>query len=89
MTIRYSPTFFRKLKKADVKIKKSVKKRILLFSKNPHDPQLNNHSLKKEYKGHRSINVTADWRALFTEKREGKDSIAYFVDIGTHRELYR
>lgn len=88
MIIKYSPAFFSKLKKEDVRIKKSVKKRILLFSKNPHDPQLNNHSLKKEYKGHRSINITADWRALYKEKQEGKDIVAYFVDIGTHRELY-
>lgn len=88
MIIRYSPTFFRKLKEADVRIKKSVKKRILLFSKNPHDPQLNNHSLKREYKGHRSINITSDWRSLYKEKREGKDTIAYFSLLGTHKELY-
>ena len=89
MTIRYSPAFFGRLKKANARIKKSVKERILLFSKNPYNPQLNNHLLKREYKGHRSINITADWRALYTEKREGKDSIAYFTSLGTHRELYK
>lgn len=67
MTIRYSPAFFKKLKKADIRIKKSVKQRILLFSKNPDNSQLNNHPLKREYKGHRSIDITADWRALYTE----------------------
>lgn len=88
MTIKYSPAFFKKLKKADIRIKKSVKKRIVLFSKNPHDSQLNNHSLKRKYKGYRSINITADWRALYTEKQEGKDAVAYFSLLGTHRELY-
>lgn len=88
MTIKYSPAFLKKLKKVDVRIKKSVKKKILLFSKNPHDPQLNNHSLKREYKGYKSINITADWRALYKEKREGKDIIAYFSLLGTHKELY-
>ena len=89
MTIKYSPAFFKQLKKVDVRIKKSLKQKILLFSKNPYNPQLNNHSLKREYKGYRSINITADWRALYVEKREGDDTIAYFSLLGTHRELYK
>lgn len=88
MIIKYSPAFLSKLKKVDIRIKKSVKKRILLFSKNPHDPKLNNHSLKREYEGHRSINITHDWRALYKEKQEGKDIVAYFSLLGTHKELY-
>lgn len=89
MIVKYSPAFFKKLKKVDVRIRKRVKERILLFSKNPYNPQLNNHLLKSEYEGHRSINITADWRALYIEKREGKNTVAYFVTLGTHRELYR
>lgn len=89
MTVKYSPVFFKQLKTVDVRIRKSVKQRILLFSKNPHNPQLNNHLLKRAYKGHRSINIIADWRALYKEKREGKNIVAYFVDIGTHEELYK
>ena len=88
MTVKYSPAFFKKLKKADVRIRKRVKERILLFSKNPHNPQLNNHLLKREYKGHRSISITSDWRALYIEKREGKNIVAYFSLLGTHKELY-
>lgn len=89
MTIKYSPAFFKQLKIVDIRIKKSVKERILLFSKNPYDPQLNNHLLKREYKGHRSINITADWRALYRELREGENTLAYFVTLGTHRQLYK
>lgn len=88
MTIKYSPAFFNRLKKVNVRIRKNVKQRMLQFSKNPHDPKLNNHSLKREYKGHKSIDITVDWRALYTEKREGKDTIAYFSLLGTHKELY-
>lgn len=89
MTVKYSPAFFKKLKKVDVRIRKNVKERILLFAKNPHNSQLNNHLLKRKYKGHRSINITADWRALYKEIREGKDDVAYFIALGTHKQLYK
>lgn len=89
MIIKYSPYFFERLKKVDVRIRKSVKERILLFSKNPYDPKLNNHPLKREYQGYRSIDVTADWRAFYKELQEGNEKIGYFTSIGTHKELYK
>lgn len=89
MTVKYSPGFFKKLKNVDVRVRKSVKEKMLLFSKNPHEPQLNNHSLKREYEGYRSINITADYRALYREKQEGDEKVAYFVLLGTHDKLYR
>lgn len=88
MIVKYSPAFFKRLKKVDVRIKRKVKEKILLFSRNPNDPYLNNHLLEREYKGHRSINITSDWRALYREFREGKDTVAYFVTLGTHKQLY-
>lgn len=88
MIIRYSPVFFKTLKKLDVRIRKSFKEQILLFSKSPNDPQLNNHPLKREYQGLRSIDITADWRAIYEEKHEGEEETAYFVLIGTHKQLY-
>lgn len=88
MIIRYSPLFFKTLKKLDVRIRKSFKEKILLFAKNPNDPQLNNHLLKREYQGLRSIDITADWRAVYQEKHEGGKETAYFVLIGTHKQLY-
>ena len=89
MIVKYSPAFLAKLKKANVRIKKSFRERIEKFDENPYDPQLNNHLLKREYQGHRSINITADWRALYQEKKEGNEVIAYFVLLGTHTQLYR
>ncbi|MGI8419721.1 MAG: type II toxin-antitoxin system YafQ family toxin [Candidatus Levyibacteriota bacterium] len=60
---------------------------MLLFSKNPHDPILHNHPLKREYEGKRSIHITANWRAIYEEAQEGKDIFAYFVLLGTHKQL--
>lgn len=88
MKVVLDPAFLEKLKKVDVRIQKSTKERILLFSKNPHNLQLNNHPLRKEYKGYRSIDITNDWRALYTEKISGGEKIAYFSALGTHNQLY-
>jgi len=41
------------------------------------------------WKGYRSIDITGNWRAIYAEKVEGKDIVAYFVALGTHRELYK
>lgn len=88
MTIKYDPAFLKKLKKLDVRIRKSFKERIILFASNPHHPQLNNHSLTKGFTNFRSIDITNDWRALYSEKNEGKEVVAYFEEIGTHDQLY-
>lgn len=88
MIIKYSPGFFNKLKKVDVRILKRVKERMLIFSKNPNNLQLNNHALKREYEGYKSIDITADWRAIYKEIRERDENIAYFVLLGTHKHLY-
>lgn len=89
MIIRYSPSFIEKLKKGDVRIRKSLKERILLFSKNPLDPQLRDHPLKEEFEGYRSINITSDWRAIYQEIQEGNEVIAYFIALGPHGQLYK
>jgi len=88
MIIRYDPDFIEKLKKANVRIRKSFKQNFLIFSKNPEEPQLHNHPLREEWQGYRSIDITNDYRAIYTEKTEGKEIIAYFVALGTHKELY-
>lgn len=89
MIIKYSPDFLSKLKKVDVRIRNSVKERILLFSKNPHNLQLNNHPLRREWEGFRSIDIASNWRAVYEELHEGEETIAYFVALGTHDQLYR
>ena len=89
MIIRYDPDFVEMLKKINVRILKNFKERIKIFAKDPDNPQLNNHPLKKEWEGYRSIDVTNEWRAIYTEKAEGEEFIALFVVLGTHKELYK
>lgn len=90
MKIQYDPEFIERLKKQNVRIRKSFRKAIKIFSKNPSDARLHNHRLEKEYEGYRSIDITADWRAIYEEVRQGKDDfLIYFITLGTHKQLYR
>lgn len=88
MERRYDPAFVKALKKVDVRIRKSFKQKIAIFAKDPFNPQLNNHPLKREYQGYRSIDITADWRALYKEIQVGEEIAAYFVLLGIHEHLY-
>jgi len=89
MILRYDVDFLKTLKKTNVRIRKHFKQRIALFISNHNDPQLNNHALRDEWVGYRSIDITSHWRAIYTEKKEGDTTIAYFVAVGTHSQLYK
>ncbi|MDP2629997.1 MAG: type II toxin-antitoxin system mRNA interferase toxin, RelE/StbE family [Candidatus Uhrbacteria bacterium] len=79
-------------KKFDKKLKKypllndQARERIILFVADPFHPTLNNHSLIGTWIGYRSININGDYRAVY---RLTEESIAYFVDLDTHSNLYR
>lgn len=88
MRVKYSPLFLTKVKKVDVRIYKSLREKIAIFIKDPNDPQLDNHELHEEWEGFRSIDITADWRAIYEEIDEAGDVVAYFEALGTHEELY-
>lgn len=88
MKRQYDPAFIQSLKKANVRIRKSFRNAIYIFAKDPNSPELNNHSLQREYAGFRSIDITSDWRAIYIEKTEGLDRVAYFVALGMHDMLY-
>ncbi len=88
MKIVFDLEFIKKLKKADVRIRKSVKEQLLIFAKDPESPQLDNHPLRDEYRGYRSIDITVDWRAIYEEIQKNGETIAYFVTLGTHKQLY-
>lgn len=88
MKVRYSPKFYRQYKKADVRIRNSVDDKIEIFLGDPTDPRLDNHELEREWEGFRSIDITADWRAIYEYKQAGEETVAYFVAAGTHKELY-
>ena len=88
MTVKYTYNFLKQLKKSNVRIRKAFKQRILLFVENPNDLELNNHPLQKEYVGSRSIDITADYRAVYKEVIQEDNAYIYFTSFGTHTQLY-
>lgn len=64
--------------------------RLKIFLSDPFYPLLNNHQLTGKFQDSHSINVTGDWRAIFTEyiDKDGRRVIIFSV-IGTHSQLYK
>jgi addiction module RelE/StbE family toxin len=87
--VSLSKDFIKLYKKSDVRLKKSIDEKLLLFAKHPFELGLNNHALRDEWEGYRSIDITNDYRAVYEEIREGEQTKAEFVAFGTHKELYR
>lgn len=88
MKIEFSPEFRKKYRTADVRIRHRVDDCLRVFKNNPTDLELDNHELKREWEGFRSIAITSDWRAIFQYKQAGEETVAYFVTLGTHKNLY-
>ena len=90
MRVRFSGKFSKTYDKAPYKIRDAFDTRLKLFLENPYHPQLNNHPLGGKYRGYRSINVTGDWRAIFSQHEEDNNGIVtIFEVIGTHSQLYK
>lgn len=89
MKVRYSADFYKKYKKLNVRIRRNLDEKVEIFIRDPHALELDNHSLKRQWKGFRSIDITADYRAVYKELLIGDEVVAYFVTAGTHNELYR
>jgi len=89
MKFQLAPSVIAKLKRQDVRIRKSFKTALEIFYKDSNNLELDNHELKREWEGFRSIDITADLRAIYQEDNDGDEPIAYFVAFGTHKELYR
>ncbi|OGK12103.1 hypothetical protein A3C98_04020 [Candidatus Roizmanbacteria bacterium RIFCSPHIGHO2_02_FULL_37_15] len=87
--IDYSAKFLKQLKKSSLSIKIAFRKRLALFIQDQFHPQLNHHSLIGNLKGYKSINITGDWRAIFSEYKELERKVVVFEMLGTHSELYK
>ncbi len=85
MQIKFAKKFKKRYEKADSKIQSAFDKRLELFLKNPFHELLNNHTLTGEYLGYRSIDITGDWRAIFSQQ----DNVVNFKILGTHSQLYK
>jgi len=86
--IDFSKKFLKLHKKAPQNIRNAWIKRLALFNQDPFHPLLNNHALTGKLTGYRSINVTGDWRAFYSEYEEEKEKVIVFEVIGTHSQLY-
>ena len=90
MNIKYSTIFKKQYKKAPKQIQDKVKERLKLFVQNPTIAILNNHALTGKFQGLRSINITGDWRAIYSIRVSFKSEREYYFElIGTHSQLYR
>lgn len=79
----------KRFEKDFAKLPSSTKKKAIAtlekFIVNPQNPTLRNHGLSGKWKGHFSINVTGDTRAVYFVIEK---DIVRFVAIGSHSELY-
>ena len=90
MNIKYSTIFRKQYKKAPKKIQEKVKERIILFGENPTNKILNNHLLTGKFQGLNSINITGDWRAIYSVRLNSESEREYYFElIGTHSQLYQ
>ena len=89
MEVEFSPEFRKKYRRSSIRIRHRVDDCLRIFRSNPNDLELNNHALKREWEGFRSIDITSDWRAIFEYKLVGNDIVVYFIDLGTHKQLYQ
>lgn len=88
MNIEFSEDFNKKLKKikqTDPHLSKSIVKQLTLFSTNPKHPSLRLHKLSGQVYNRWSISVTMSIRIVYLLF----ENTAYFIDIGTHEEVYQ
>ena len=85
MSINFGKKFKKQYEKSDPKIKKAFDKRFDLFLQDPFYPLSDNHLLTGEYHGKRSIDITGDWRAIYSENGGN----ITFELLGTHSQLYK
>lgn len=83
--VEFSPLFLKNLQSAPTDIKHAFAEALELFKIDTNHPALRNHALTDTYAGMRSIDITADWRAVYRSEAER----FVFMDIGTHEKLYR
>lgn len=88
MRLKFSPEILKDLKKIKQKNKKlseRIQKQLYLFSVNPKHPSLRTHKLNADMSNLWSISITMSIRMVYRLLSEDQ---AYFIKIGTHREVY-
>lgn len=75
----------KKIKQKDSKLAKRIEKQITLFIQNPKHPSLRLHKLTGDLQELWSISISKSIRMVYIFD----ENIAYFIDLGTHDEVYR
>jgi len=86
MNVVFHKHFDKMASKLPPKIKTKMVERITVFAKDPLEYALRNHALNTPYKGSYSIDITGDYRAIYSLVDA---ETALFTHIGTHSQLYR
>jgi len=89
MRIEFAKSFGKSYELCDQSIRKRFDERLRLFVNSPFDRCLNNHPLKGKFSNYRSINVTGNWRAIYSTRKEGEVEVVVFELLGTHSQLYK
>lgn len=87
MKIEFTHDFIKRYKKRfghQTQIQKKFEERVRLFTQNPTNPILNNHPLKGKRRLVFAFSITGDIRVTYILV----DNIAYFLDIGSHNQVY-
>ena len=87
MEVKYHKNFVKNYKsryQGNDKIKTQFHKRLKLFIENSDNPILKNRTLKGSKRLLKAFSITGDVRVVYMEK----DNVAYFLDIGTHNQVY-
>ena len=84
MKIKFTKAFKTQYKKAPKDIQTKFFKNLDLFFADEFMPILNNHTLKGKWKECRSINITGNWRVIYTIN----ENVYLFIAFGTHSQLY-
>lgn len=84
MEVKFTKQFKKLYKKSPVAIGKPFNERLGIFFSDPNNFVLKNHALKGALVGNFTINITGDWRAVYTV--EG--GVVIFIALGTHSQLY-
>lgn len=87
MNVHFTKSFkkaYSKRIRSNKNLEKKFEERYDLFVENPQNLLLKDHSLSGKLEGQRAFSVTGDIRVVYYAYQE----TAYFMDIGTHNQVY-
>ena len=87
MKVEFSHAFIKIYKKRfghQSNIRQQFDERLRMFSDNTANPLLRDHQLKGKRVGYRAFSISGDIRVVYYIH----NNTAYFIDIGTHNQVY-